>query len=458
MTSATSSGEKERKIYVLDTNVVLYDPEAMIAFEEHDVVVPILVVDEIDNKKKDPRIGWNAREAIRRIDHFRASGERISDGIVLPGGGTFRVEINNDKNLSDSAIGRLDLSKNDNRILLVAHNLMQKEKEKNPDNPRRVVMVSNDGAVRIKADAVGIPTEEYRNGMVNFDTLYTGLGSERLVLPEDCIKELSALKVAKYEIEEALPNQFFEVCTETGNTIIVSYFEGKIYAVNKVGRSFGLTSRNPGQACVVDMLMKDQVSMATLVGPAGTGKTLFAVAAGLDLVNKGHFQRLVVTRSTKPVGEELGYLPGDIESKMEPWLRPVFDIVDLLMMSNKARSGPLYYGGEEFPLKRMLEDRILEIQPLAYARGITLPNMLLIIDDAQNLTPHEIKTLATRIGEGSKIILTGDPHQIDNPYINKNTNGLTHFVDHLKGQPDYGHVTLTQGERSRVATICSQLL
>ena len=457
--SATSSGEAATKIYILDTNVLLYDPRAPFSFEDNQVVIPIKVIDEVDDKKDNLQVGFNARETIRIIDQFRAQGFILSDGVKLPNGGTLRIEINNNSNIGDSPIGRLDQSKNDNRILLVAYNLSEKEKIDNPDNPRKVVIVSNDGAVRIKAEAVGLKAEEYKTNMVKFDQLYTGYG-EMQILPDSVMDKLFESHVADYVIEGSLPNQFFNVQAESSaNKTIARYFEGRVHAINafKVGRAFDLVARNPGQNCALDLLLNDKVGMISLIGKAGTGKTLLAIAAGLDTISSGRCDRLVITRPTKSVGGELGFLPGDIASKMDPWMRPIFDSIDFLMMNNTKRNGKLYHLGDS-PTKRMIEEGVLEIQPLAYARGITLPNMTLIVDEAQNMTPHEIKTLATRVGEGSRIFLTGDPHQIDNTYVNKDTNGLTYFVDRIKGQPDYGHVTLTQGERSHIATICSELL
>lgn len=458
---ATSSGDAAAKVYILDTNVLLYDPRAIFSFKDNHIVIPIVVIDEIDSKKKDPLLGFNARETIRIIDQFRAQGLIISDGVNLPEGGTFRIEINNDRNIGDSAIGRLDLSKNDNRILLVAYNLSEKEKKENPDSPRRVVIVSNDGAVRIKAEAVGLRAEEYRTNSIKFDQLYTGYG-EMQILPETVMDKLFEFNSTDHIISDSFPNQFFNVQSDSSkNKTVVRYLEGRIYAVNdfKTGRAFDLTARNPGQNCAIDLLMNEKIGMVSLIGKAGTGKTLLAIAAGLDMVSSGHCDRLVITRPTKSVGEPLGFLPGDIESKMDPWMRPIFDSIDFLMMNNSKRNGKFYQiGNDDSPTRKMILDGILEIQPLTYARGITLPNMTLIIDEAQNMTPHEIKTLATRVGEGSRIFLTGDPNQIDNTYVNKDTNGLTYFVDHIKGQPDYGHVTLTEGERSHIATICSELL
>lgn len=457
---------KAGKIYILDTNVLLIHPEAIFSFEENDVVVPIVVIDELDDKKSElNEIGRNARQTVRIIDKFRAEGFVISNGVVLPGGGEFRVEINNDRDKGEkSLISNLDLSKADNRILLVAANLNEKEKVRNPEAPRKVVIVSNDGALRIKAEAVGLLAEEYKTNVISYDTLYTGLGSEKLILPDDVMDLLFQTNSADYLISGAMENQYFDVVSAVSkaNTTI-RYCNGKIFAVNnfRTGRAYELNARNPGQNLAIDLLMNRDIGMVSLVGAAGTGKTLLAIAAGLDQVNSGHYSRLVVTRPLQSVGRDLGYLPGDVNQKIDPWLRPIYDSIEFLFMNNSKRTvGSFSQNKEKFTdvSQEMISDGVLEIQPLCFVRGITMPNQYFIVDEAQNLTPHEIKTLATRVGEGTKIVLTGDPNQIDSPYLTKDTNGLTYFVDKMKGQIEYGHITLTQGERSRIATICSQLL
>ncbi|MEI8361336.1 MAG: PhoH family protein [bacterium] len=466
MTKAKKEGENVRKIFIIDTNVLLDDPQALFSFDDNDVVVPIVVIDEIDNKKGlMNETGRNARRTIRMIDNFRAEGNKISEGVVLPGGGTIRIEINNDKELGDkSVIGNLDLSKNDNRILLVAANLSAKESKKDLLQQRKVVIVSNDGALRVKAEAVNLRAEEYKTNIVDFDQLYSGLSDRVETAPDEVLDQFFNNLEAKYVIEGLIANQYIEIVGRTtGHRAMVRYNNGNIFAVNKnkVARVYDLKSRNPGQNYAIDLLTNKEIGMVTLVGPAGTGKTLLAIAAGLEKVYEGEYDRLVVTRPIRSVGEDMGYLPGDIDSKIEPWMRPIFDAIELLTANSSKRRRTSFADGQGNPVpayKQMILDGLLEIQPLAYVRGVTFPNQYFVVDETQNLTPHEVKTLATRVGEGTKIVLTGDPNQIDNPYLSRDTNGLTYFVDRLKGQVDYGHITLTQGERSRIATICSQLL
>ena len=464
-TSANLSGETGSKIYIIDTNVLLDDPEAIFSFKDNDVVIPLAVIEEIDRKKKEiDAVGRNARKTIRIIDKFRAQGATIANGVILPSGGIFRVEINNDRNVGDSPVGRLDLTVTDNRILLVAFNISEKEKVKNPTAPKKVILVSNDGALRIKAEAVGLRAEEYKTNIINFDTLYTGFNDNLQILSDEEMEKFIASKVIDHAIADALHNQYFKIRNESGQqNNFARYSDGKIHAVNnfELGHAFDLEARNPQQDCALDLLMNENIGMVTLIGTAGTGKTLLAIAAGLDLMSSGRYDRLVVTRPTEGVGKDLGYLPGDIASKMEPWMRPIFDSVDFLMMNNNSsRRGGFSYGNtqNESPSQRMINDGALEIQPLCYVRGITLPNLILVVDEAQNLSPHEVKTISTRVGENTRIFLTGDPNQIDNPYLTKDTNGLTYFVDHMKGEIDYGHITLIKGERSRIATICAQRL
>jgi PhoH-like ATPase len=454
----------KQKIYILDTNVPVADPRCIFAFEDNVVIAPLVLIGELDKFKKDMDArGYNARQFFRIVDNFRKEGATISKGVNLPNGGTFRIEINNNHEVPDSPISQLERT-NDNRILRVAFNLQQKENEKRPEDRRQVIIVSNDKPVRITAEAVGLVAQEYESNVVDFDALYTGIGAEVQTIPDSVSTQLYADFEADYVVDGALNNQYFDFKSEsTGCLGSMRYANGKVYAVNKFknARAFDLTARNREQNFALDMLLNDDIKICSLIGTAGTGKTLLAIAAGLEKVSNGVYDKLVVARPIIPVGKDLGYLPGDIDQKMDPWMRPIYDSIELLFMGNSSQKDELIQacrGGNLSAFEKMKHDGVLQIQPLTYIRGLSVPNTFFICDEGQNLEQLEMLTTTTRIGENSKIVITGDPHQIDHPYLNDRNNGLTFVVSRLKGQLIYGHVELVKGERSEVATLCALLL
>lgn len=437
-----------KKTFVLDTNVLLHDPNSIFSFEDNDVIIPIVVIEELDKFKKGlDEIGRNARQVSRHLDELRMKN-KLSIGVDLDNGGTLKVELNHQREEPCALPADLSLAVADNRILMVAL-CFSKEKE-------GVVLVTKDTNLRIKADAVGLTTEDYETGTVNIDELYTGeteLDVEQAALTEFFEKgELSVPSDVYY------PNQFVMVRNQANpsQTGLAKYNPKKKAVVQLAGARqgvWGVSARNKEQNYALDLLLDDEIKLVTLVGRAGTGKTLLALAAGLEkTVEERIYQRLVVSRPIFPLGRDIGYLPGDVEEKLKPWMQPIFDNLEYLMGPSEGRGRrPKDYHG-------LVDLGMLELEPLTYIRGRSMPNRYLIVDEAQNLTPHEIKTIISRAGENTKIVLTGDPYQIDNPYIDSSSNGLTYVAERFKHEAIAGHITLIKGERSSLAELATRLL
>lgn len=436
------------KKYVLDTNVLLHDPQAIFRFEEHTVIVPLTVIEEIDRfKKEQSETGRNARQISRLIDDFRKAADLV-DGIPLEAGGVFQIAIYREEAMK-LLPPELQVDKADNRILAVA-----KEVEK--DSEQQVVFITKDINLRIKADTIGLNAEDYESDKVSIDDLYTGT-VECFVTREqvDLFYEQGYLELD----EEFKANQGITLVDEgnpshsaIGRFCVARQQIVPLLRVPKEG-VWGIHSRNREQQFAFDLLLNDDIQLVSLVGKAGTGKTLLAIAAGLlKTADESVYSRLLVSRPVFPMGRDLGFLPGDVEEKLAPWMQPIFDNVELLL-SSVDEGGKRKRGYRE-----LIDLGLMEIEPLTYIRGRSIPRQYLIVDEAQNLTPHEIKTIITRAGEGTKIILTGDPYQIDNPYIDSSSNGLTYSVERLKGQDIAGHVTLSKGERSSLAELAANLL
>jgi len=444
-----------RRVFVLDTNVLLFDPNALSAYDKHEVVVPISVIEEVDRFKKDlNETGRNARMVSRRLDSMRSKG-RLSVGVPSENGGLIRVPF-----LGTAADLPADFGppSNDNRILATAQALAE---ERGSDN---VVLVTRDTNLRIKADALGVTAEDYHHAQIAMDENFTGV-AERAV-PSEQIGLVYRKGRIDFPPEQAVewgaaPNQFFVLSAldNPGQTALVRY-DGKRDLLRLVGRYkegiWGIFARNKEQLFALDLLLDDSVHLVTLDGMAGTGKTLLAIACGLKLVaDEQRYRRLVVSRPIFPLGRDIGFLPGDLSEKLNPWMKPIFDNLELLLGSNRERTGRKGQGSLYQPL---LDQGIIEIEPLTYIRGRSLPQQYLIVDEAQNLTPHEVKTVITRAGENTKVVLTGDPYQIDNPYVDATSNGLTYVVERFKESSVAGHVTLRKGERSQLAELAARLL
>lgn len=460
-----------QKNFVLDTNVLLHDPRAIFKFEDNIVNIPIFVIEEIDNfKRSQNELGRNARQVSRLFDEHRKLGS-LRDGVTMEHGGTLRVTFTRSKKVEDDL---LSFEKVDNLILSNAIAI----RDANAKMP--CIMVSKDVNLRVRADALGLRAENYEHDQVAITQLYPG--SCEIEVPDSIIdglheNESVTINTEKYkprvsdyseEDEPIYMNRFYNneyVLLRSEDSAQTSF--GRVTHVDNDTKDvdivplarnsrddvWGVKARNKEQAFALDALLDDDIKLVCLIGKAGTGKTLLAIAAGLRKVtDEQSFHKLVVSRPIFPMGRDVGYLPGTIEEKMNPWMRPIFDNVEYLMGLTKAdkRAGR---GADE-----LIDMGIIEIEPLTYIRGRSLPNQYFIVDEAQNLTPHEVKTILTRMGEGSKLVLTGDPYQIDNPYIDSESNGLTFVMNKFKGESISASVTLFKGERSELAELAANLL
>jgi PhoH-like ATPase len=440
-----------KKIFVIDTNVLLHDPKAIWQFEDNDVILPIAIIEELDRFKKQPEMtGRNAREVSRNLDQLRQKGH-LTTGVQLDNGGILKVALGNRQTLKELP-SELNGDLADNSILAVAL-----ECKRHCQCP--VIVISKDTNLRIKADALGLNAADYETDKVDVEELYTG-STEVMV---------SAVQIEKFfhegEIvldDNFLPNQDITLVDEANlSHTALGMVEGKsnrivpLVHLPKQGVS-NIQPRNREQRFALNLLLQDSIPLVTLVGKAGTGKTLLAIAAGLQkIAEEKVYTRLLISRPIVPMGRDIGYLPGDVKEKLTPWMQPLYDNFDLILGTQDNRNQPEHWrrGHEE-----LIDLGLLQIEPLTYIRGRTIPQQFLIIDEAQNLTPHEVKTIITRVGEGTKIVLTGDPDQIDNPYVDAASNGLTYVVERFKYEPLAGHITLSKGERSLLAERAAALL
>ena len=440
-----------KKIFIVDTNVILHDPTAILRFEDNEIVLPIAVIEELDRFKKQPEMtGRNAREVSRTLDRLRQQGH-LTTGVELSNGGSLRVALSDRDTLKKLP---LELSGDvaDNAILAVG--MQCKQRCQCP-----VVVVSKDTNLRIKADALGLNAEDYETDKVDVEELYTG--TTEVFVSAKQIAEFFQTGSVTLE-RDFLPNQDVTLVDKLNPShTALGMAEGKsskiipLIELPKLGVS-RIQPRNREQRFALNLLLQDSIKLVTLVGKAGTGKTLLAIAAGLQKVaDEKLYTRLLISRPVVPMGKDLGYLPGDVNEKLTPWMQPLYDNFDLIFGTQDTKDKPGHWrrGHEE-----LIEMGVLQIEPLTYIRGRTIPQQFLIIDEAQNLTPHEVKTIITRAGEGTKVVLTGDPDQIDNPYIDAASNGLTYVVERFKDEPLAGHITLAKGERSGLAEKAATLL
>jgi len=437
------------KNYILDTTILLYDSHALFKFEENNVIIPITVIEDIDHFKKDlSETGRNARQTSRYLDALRLQGS-LTHGVKLENGGTLFVKLS-----TDDAARRIPREfqekPRDNFILAITLDV----KEKARDIP--TIFVSKDINLRIKADALGVSVEDYESDRVEIEELYCGFTEKKVeAAAVDLFRETGAMETA----DRYYPNQYVTLVDEqdSAHFAIGRYDVALQKIVRLVSEAregmFRIRPRNSEQMFAMDALLSDSIQLVTLVGKAGTGKTLLAVAASLTkTIDENLFSRILVSRPTIPMGKDIGFLPGNVEDKLTPWMYPIIDNVDLLLRSEaKARR---HIRG----FKELMDTGILIIEPLTFIRGRSIHNQYLIVDEAQNLTPHEIKTIITRVGDGTKVVLTGDPYQIDNPYIDSSSNGLTYVVEKFKNQPIAAHVTLTKGERSALSELAANIL
>ena len=448
---ALHSQNPMKKTFVLDTNVLLHDPSAMLRFKDNDVVLPMTIIEELDRFKKQPEMtGRNARQASRKLDELRQQGHLI-EGVAINDAGNLRVALCHRETLQELPT-ELTNGHGDNAILAVALELRRQS-----DCP--VVVVSKDTNLRIKADALGLVAEDYETDKVDVDGLYTGIAE--VVVDAEQIDRL--FKQGGTSLEgKFFPNEALTLIDAANPShtalAIVDGTTGKAVPLNKLPHAgiSRIQPRNREQKFVLELLLRDSIQLVTLVGKAGTGKTLLAIAAGLQKVaDEGLYSRLLISRPVVPMGRDIGYLPGDVNEKLTPWMQPLYDNFDLIFGTQEASGKPSHWrrGHEE-----LIDRGLLQIEALTYIRGRTIPKQFLVVDEAQNLTPHEVKTILTRAGEGTKVVLTGDPDQIDNPYVDAASNGLTYVVEKFKEEALAGHITLVKGERSNLAERATALL
>ncbi|MGG3955928.1 PhoH family protein [Bhargavaea massiliensis] len=441
-----------KKIYVLDTNVLLQDPYSIFSFQDNEVVIPGVVLEEVDSKKRYmDEVGRNARQVSKLIDQLRQNG-KLHEKIPLDNGGVLRIELNH---RSFQQLQEIFVEKtNDNRILAVAKNLLLEEQTK--ENGRPVILVSKDALVRVKADAIGLEAEDFLSDrVVEIDHIYTGF-LDLYISPEHLSRfyEKGELVLAEITNHPFYPNQFIVMKDALGGSSsalgIVDHTGKKVRKlVFHYDHIWGIRPRNVQQTMACELLLRTDIPLVTLIGKAGTGKTLLALAAGLmQTEDMRLYKKLLVARPIVPVGKDIGYLPGEKQEKLRPWMQPIFDNLHFLFDTKKP-------GELDAILSGMGS---IEVEALTYIRGRSIPEQFIIIDEAQNLTKHEVKTILTRVGERSKIVLMGDPAQIDHPYLDEYNNGLTYVVEKFKDQKVAGHVRLIKGERSSLAQLAADLL
>ena len=436
------------KNYILDTNVLLHDPESLLSFQENNVLIPIEVIEEIDRfKRESSELGQNARTVSRMLDGYRGQGS-LSEGVELPTGGKLKIAFQK-RDLATNGHSAFGDNTVDNRILTLAQGI-QKAQPKNV-----TILVTKDINLRIKADALGLDAEDYETDRVFIKDLYTGM-IELTVSPE----KLAQFR-ANGELELNGGKQYFpnEYCA------LADAANPKKAALTKVDASgtklipiidcregvWGIKPRNREQHFAFDALLDDRVKLVTLMGKAGTGKTLMAMAAGLKrTVLDREFRRLVVARPTISMGKELGFLPGSLEEKLAPWMQPIHDALEML--------SDLNMGHDHRRSTDLMRSGSIVVEALSYIRGRSIANQFMIIDEAQNLTPLEVKTIVTRVGTGTKIIFTGDPYQIDNPYVDGSSNGFNYIVSRFRDQAVAAHIELQKGERSELAELAANIL
>ncbi|MBN2441817.1 MAG: PhoH family protein [Spirochaetales bacterium] len=428
------------KTFVIDTNVLIHKPDAILSFRDNEVVIPLWVLEELDNlKSAEGEKGRNARRAVRFLDEMGKKGS-LNKGVMMENGSILRVELSYDPKIPFG----FSLEKPDNKILLSAVSLHQQGKS--------VFFVSKDINARVKAIALGLKAVDYEKQKVDIHNLYTGV--KELVVSGNIVKELTDRGEVEWK-ETLYPNQYV-ILKAAGNegSYIARYNKekNKLFYIKKTRKKIlGVKPLNDQQVIALDLLMDDNVPLVTLVGKAGTGKTLLSIAAGLKKVlDTDIYTRLLISRPIVPMGKDIGYLPGDKEAKLKNWMQPLFDNLEYIIASYKKT--------DMNSVQELIHQNFIEIEALTYIRGRSLPHQFIIIDEAQNLSPHEVKTIVSRAGEGTKVVLTGDPFQIDTPYLDSNSNGLSYLVEMLKNQDLAGHVTLEKSERSRLAELAAEML
>jgi len=442
-----------KKVFILDTNVLLNSPDSIFKFDDNDVVIPISVIEEIDTFKKDQsETGRNAREVSRILDRLRTRGT-LSSGVRLfedrVDSGSLFVYLGHNMEIMPELL----VDGTDNHILAIALTLQKQFGES-----RAVIVITKDSNLRIKSDAFGILAEDFEADKVDISHLYSGILN--LKVDARTINEFYTKRQIKLDGIEIMPNHYIVLEDEKDpNQVVYGRFDvhsGVVQMLeNHAEGVWGIYPRNIEQTFALAALLDDNIKFVTLSGNAGTGKTLLAIAAGLaKTTDEDEYHKLLVARPVFPLGKDIGFLPGDLEEKLNPWMQPIYDNLELLLSGGThTRQKRLSKNYQE-----LINQGMLQVEPLTYIRGRSLPNIFFVVDESQNLTPHEIKTILTRAGEGTKIVLTGDPYQIDNPYIDSQNNGLTYVIEKFRNQAIAAHVTLNRGERSELATTAATIL
>jgi PhoH-like ATPase len=434
------------KHFVLDTNVLLHNSDSVLSFADNVVVLPMTVIEELDKfKKNNDELGRNARNVIRTLDSLRNRGS-LGDGVKMPNGGFLKITVNKEE-MPGSCI---DLTVPDNLIIATAYNLKQQG--------YKTIFVSKDINARLKADALGIEVQDFEREKADYDTLYTGWREAQV--PPSMVDNFYRTDLLEFNDQGLMANEFVLLVDEINpkHTGIGRAVDGNHlkHLTPSFDTAWRVKPRSKEQRMAMELLLDQDVDLVTLIGQAGTGKTLLALAAGLTLtLNDERYEKLLVSRPVIPLGRDIGYLPGTKDEKMKLWMQPIFDNLSYLMSL-------LHNGNEEEPTQqmvaRLIKNEEVELEALTYIRGRSISKQFVVVDEAQNLTPHEVKTIISRVGEGTKMVMTGDPGQIDNPYLDASSNGLTYTVERLKGHRGFGHVTLTKSERSRLSSLAAEYL
>ena len=439
----------QKKIFVLDTNVILHDSSCIHQFGEHDIVIPITVLEELDNfKKGNDSLNFHAREFARTLDSL--SGDKLFNGGVPIGSGLGKISIKLDREFDESLAANFSTKKPDHHILNIGYQVAKEYAD------REVCLVTKDVNLRMKAKAIGLMAQDYKNDHVqDIQQLYTGTRIAEDVTPE----LISLMYTPPYEFPSGelkfdlplQPNEYLILRGEKKSALAV--YDDELSLIKHVDKvpAFGITPRNAEQTYALDAVLNDKIRLVSLTGKAGTGKTLLALAGALK--RKKSYRQILMARPIVALSnKDIGFLPGDIQSKLDPYMKPLFD--NLGVIEDAQGQGDLKRSG----VAKLLEEKKLVIEPLSYIRGRSLVNTFFIVDEAQNLTPHEVKTIITRAGEGTKIVFTGDIFQIDHPYLDSHSTGLSYLIERMKGQRLYAHVNLTKGERSELADLAGTLL
>ncbi len=445
-TSVSEEKKVSRKTFVIDTNVLIHDPSAIQKFQDNDVVIPLSVLEELDSLKRySDETGKNSREVIRYIDSLKAekSGD-LHTGVVIPQGPKVRIHLDAKPERVEGF--PLPLDRNTNKFLLVAYLLQSKGES--------VVIVSKDFVTRVKAEAMDIESEDYENLKTSYEGIYKGFRKIEVQKRDiDLFYKDGTIPLMEKDFR---PNEYALLSSPENSSAVCKYSEKtkKLEPLLPVTKDiWGIQPLNVEQRCAIDLLMRDDIQLVTLIGPAGTGKTLMALACGMRKVfDENVYSRILISRPIVPLGKDIGYLPGTKEEKLYHWMQPIYDNLEFLCSTTSGE------GNGRAALEFIMESKKIEMEAVTYIRGRSLPKMYMIIDEAQNLTPHEVKTVISRAGKGTKVILTGDATQIDNPYLDKDSNGLTYAVNRFKHHKIFGHMFLEKTERSELASVAAELL